>query len=67
VKLRLGGRRVPGLTLHTLRVDDWDPRFGGRWNAGSNGRGGGTSLRPRDYAERLRERVFEMAGKNRMT
>jgi hypothetical protein len=67
VKLRLGGRRVPGLTLHTLGVDDWDPRFGGRWNAGSNGRGGGTSIRPSDYAERLRARVFEVAGKTRMT
>ncbi|HEX7979639.1 MAG TPA: hypothetical protein VF461_13615 [Gemmatimonadaceae bacterium] len=63
VKLRLGGRQVPGLTLHALGVTDWDPWFGGRWNAGSNGRGGGTSLRPRDYAERLRERVLEVAGK----
>ena len=67
VKLRLGGRQVPGLTLHTLGVTDWDPRFGGRWNAGSNGRGGGTSLRPGEYAERLRERVFEVAGKLRRT
>jgi hypothetical protein len=65
VKLRLGGRQLPGLTLHTLGVTDWDPRFGGRWNAGSNGRGGGTSIRPRDYAERLRERVFDVAGKIR--
>jgi hypothetical protein len=63
VKLRLGGRRVPGLTLHALGLDDWDPQFGGRWNAGSNGRGGGTSMRPREYAERLRDRVYELAGK----
>jgi hypothetical protein len=65
VKLRLGGSRVAGLTLHTLRVTDWDPRFGGRWNAGSNGRGAGTSMDPRAYAERLRARVSELIGEGR--
>ena len=61
VKLRLGERRIAGVNLHTLRVTEWDPRFGGRWNAGSNGRGGGTSLEPPEYVERLRKRVFELA------
>lgn len=67
VKLRLGGRRVPGLTLHTLGVAGWDPAFGGRWNAGSNGRGGGTSLPPREYAARLRQRVLEVVEKSTTT
>jgi hypothetical protein len=67
VKLRLGGRRIPGVTLHTLRVTDWDPAFGGRWNAGSNGRGGGTSMTPREYAKRLRASLLEAAEKSRTT
>ena len=60
VKLRLGDARVPGLTLHALRMAKCDPHYGGRWNAGSNGRGGGTAVPPRDYADSLRARLVEL-------
>jgi hypothetical protein len=43
----------PGFTLHSLGIQLWNPGFGGRWNAGSNKRGGGTTIEPRDYANRL--------------
>lgn len=57
VKLRLGKAAPTGLTLHRLRVTDWDANFGGRWNAGSNKRGGGTPVAPQDYALAVAERV----------
>lgn len=50
VKLRLGASAPAGLSLHDLKLSDWDQNFGGRWNAGSNKRGGGTDLNPFDYA-----------------
>jgi len=53
VKLRLGQAAPPGFTLHSLGIRGWNPAFGGRWNAGSNKRGGGTSVAPHDYANRL--------------
>ena len=54
VKLRLG-RTVPhGLSLHALNIREFDPAYGGRWNAGSNRRGGGTSLAREEYVARLR-------------
>ena len=53
VKLRLGVAAPPGFTLHSLGIQQWNPGFGGRWNAGSNKRGGGTTVEPRDYANRL--------------
>lgn len=37
-----------------------DPHYGGRWNAGSNGRGGGTHIPPRIYADLLRSKVAEL-------
>lgn len=57
VKLRLGRAAPRGLTLHRLRVTDWDSNFGGRWNAGSNKRGGGTTLSPDRYAAALAKRI----------
>jgi len=70
VKLRLGQAAWPGLTLHTLRVSDWDSNYGGRWNAGGNKRSAcekslgpvGTSLEPEAYAEKLRERLARGLG-----
>jgi hypothetical protein len=66
MKLRLGLGAPPGLTLHSLRITEWDPGFGGRWNAGSNKRPlrngvGGTTMEPRDYANRLKARLMEQA------
>jgi hypothetical protein len=59
MKLRLGAAAPPGLTLHSLGIQNWNPAFGGRWNAGSNKRGGGTSIEPRDYANRLLTKLME--------
>ena len=63
IKLRLGERAPRGLTLHALKITDWDPSFGGRWNAGSNGRGGGTDLAPADYAAKLRARLTKLTNR----
>jgi len=61
IKLRLGQGAAPGFTLQSLGVTEWDPCFGGRWNAGSNGRGGGTEREPAEYAELLRASVRRTA------
>jgi hypothetical protein len=57
IKLRLGPAAPEGLWLSRLGINDWDPAFGGRWNAGSNNRGGGTDMAPRDYASHLISRL----------
>jgi hypothetical protein len=57
VKLRLGRGAPDGLTLPALGIPEFDPRYGGRWNAGSNRRGGGTTLDPERYAGLVAERV----------
>lgn len=59
VKLRVGHAAPRGFTLHSLGIQNWNPAFGGRWNAGSNKRGGGTSIEPRDYANRLLTKLME--------
>ena len=51
VKLRLGQAAPDGLTLPMLGIGEIDPRYGGRWNAGSNRRGGGTTIQPERYGE----------------
>ena len=38
-RLRLGAGVESGLSLHRLGVSEFDPYFGGRFNAGSNKRG----------------------------
>ena len=54
VKLRLGRAAPAGLSLHELNIRGFDPAYGGRWNAGSNKREGGTSLTLANYVESLR-------------
>ncbi|HST61155.1 MAG TPA: hypothetical protein VLK84_20805, partial [Longimicrobium sp.] len=56
-KLRLGMSAPPGATLHDLAIRAFDPAFGGRWNAGSNRRAGGTAIRVEEYAAALQERM----------
>lgn len=51
VSLRLGLGAKDGLSLHDLNISGFDPNFGGRWNAGSNTRGGGTTLTTEEYAK----------------
>jgi hypothetical protein len=57
MKIRLGEAAPPGLTLHALDVGELDIGYGGRWNAGSNKRGGGTELTPQAYVDHIRERL----------
>lgn len=56
-KIRLLPGASQGFTLFDLRWGELDANFGGRWNAGSNKRGGGTSISAQRYAELLSERV----------
>lgn len=56
-KLRLGEAAPEGFTLHDLDMAELDPGYGGRWNAGSNRRGGGTVLDPEAYAEQVARRA----------
>ncbi len=51
IKVRLGTNAPEGLALNTLNL----PNFGGRWNAGSTKRSGGTTLSPAEYAELLND------------
>jgi hypothetical protein len=56
-EFRLGGAAPLGLTLHSLRLAEFDQGYGGRWNAGSNKRAGGTDLVSAAYAEEVARRV----------
>ena len=44
VRVRLGQAARAEESLHALRLNEVDSAYGGRWNAGSNRRGGGTPL-----------------------
>lgn len=57
VKLRLGHAAPSGFSLQALDIHRFDPAYGGRWNAGSNRRAGGTHLSVQAYVRLLRERV----------
>lgn len=57
VKLRLGNAAPEGFSLADLQIHEFDPAYGGRWNAGSNRRGGGVRLDPENYAAELARRV----------
>lgn len=56
-KLRLGTAAPPGFSLHDLGIGEFDPAFGGRWNAGANRRAGGTALPVERYAAELAVRA----------
>ena len=60
VKVRLGLGATEGLWLSRLGIEGFDRNYGGRWNAGSNKRGGGTETPPERYAELLRERLPQL-------
>lgn len=57
VKLRLGQAAPKGLNLHKIGIREFDRVYGGRWNAGSNKRGGGTEIPPEEYARLLNEKL----------
>jgi hypothetical protein len=52
MKARLGNMAPAGATLFDLNINDFDPHFGGRWNAGGNDRGG-FGKDPSDYVSYL--------------
>ena len=53
-RFRLGEGAPEGFTLKSLEIDkNIDPAFGGRWNAGSNSRGGGTNVPLEEYVKKL--------------
>ncbi|MDA2922881.1 hypothetical protein MYX07_06485 [Patescibacteria group bacterium AH-259-L07] len=58
VRIRAGQRWPEGASINKLQLPD----FGGRWNAGSTGRGCGTSFTPRAYAELVRNRLRTVYG-----
>ncbi|HWV57168.1 MAG TPA: hypothetical protein VNZ57_06825 [Longimicrobiales bacterium] len=63
VRIRLGLSAPSGFALSLLGIRDFDPNYGGRWNAASNTRVDpsrgprGTALDPEEYARRLVERL----------
>lgn len=61
-KVRLGAVAPEGFTLRDLNMDEIDPNYGGRWNAGNNKRGGGTETPPKEYAEKINKRIEEVLG-----
>ena len=58
MKFRLGAAAPEGFTIHDLHMTELDPAYGGRWNAGSNARAGGTTIPPARYAEAVRQRLL---------
>lgn len=61
VKLRLTPSAPKGLTLFAIDAKDIVPNFGGRWNAGSSGRGGGMSEPADPILQRLSQRIDDWA------
>lgn len=62
VKVRLGNGAPAGFNLQSLELRDFDREYGGRWNAGSNKRGGGTAIAPEDYRIALDTRINARLG-----
>lgn len=57
VKLRRGWAAPEQVTLFDLNMKRLDPGFGGRWNAGSNTRAGGTRVAPDEYVSFVRQQL----------
>jgi len=57
MKVRLGLGAPAGFTLRNLELPVTIPSYGGRWNAGSNHRGGGTDRDPWEMVEMIGDRV----------
>lgn len=53
VRMRRGMAASKKLKLNKIGINEFDPKWGGRWNAGSNKRGGGTKLSANKYAKIL--------------
>lgn len=59
-RFRLGKAAPAGFTILDLNLSEFDQAYGGRWNAGSNKRGGGTTLPLAEYISRT-ERNLQAA------
>jgi hypothetical protein len=59
VRLVLGQAAPLGFTLPQLDINSLDPHYGGRWNRGSNRRGGGTTISPEQYVKTLTEKLSQ--------
>lgn len=57
IKVRRGHAMPDGVTLDDLDLKRIDPSYGGRWNAGSTKRGGGSDLRVEEWIRRLVEQL----------
>lgn len=57
IRVRLGRGARDGETLHALGIAEFDTAYGGRWNAGSNRRGGGTTLSAAEWVAGYRRDV----------
>jgi hypothetical protein len=57
IKVRRGPAMADGRDLRHLDLAEFDPNYGGRWNAGSNKRGGGTAKTPGEWVEGLVEHL----------
>lgn len=57
LKLRLGPAAPRELSLHHLAIHDFDDAYGGRWNAGSNKRGGGSAISDEVYLRTIISRL----------
>lgn len=62
-KIRLGNAAPQGFDIKKIKPEEFDPSYGGRWNAGSNSRGGGAEIRPDDYISQLDVRVKTVLSK----
>ncbi len=56
-KLRLGLNPPAGLSIQRMGIEEFDPGYAGRWNAGSNNRAGGVGLSPEDYFKEVQKRL----------
>jgi len=59
VKMRLGLAAPMNMNLHTLKIQTFDPIFGGHAGAGTNKRGGGTNIPPEQYLDLLERKVTD--------
>lgn len=62
-KARIGNAAPQSLALSRV-MKAVDPNYGGRWNAGSNTRGGGSAVDPETYIAKVIEQVKLFADKN---
>ena len=61
IKCRLGAG-AQRVSLQHLGINVFDPNYGGRWNAGSNSRGGGTPLSTAQWVAELGRGVRRVGG-----